>query len=303
MHFHHLDMNLLVVLDALLRTRSVSRASEQLFLSRPATSCALARLRKYFNDELLSRVGRKFVLTPLAESLAKPVRESLLQVESIIAMNPNFDPAESKRKIVIEVSDYIATIMLNYIIRLARQIAPGMRFDIRVLSENFMTDVDNGEVELLIIPQALASADHPSDVLFRDRYVCVVCAENTLVKSRITPEEYLQMGHVMPKWGGGRLTSLDEQFLQKQGIDRNCEVTAPNFALVPTFVIGTDRIATLQERMARMLSDKWPIRILPCPVDLPEIVEVIQWHKYVDKDPAITWVRGLFQQVAKEHMA
>lgn len=67
MRFNKLDLNLLVVLDALLATRSVSRAAERIFLSQPATSLALGRLREYFDDELLVPVGKTLVPTPLAE--------------------------------------------------------------------------------------------------------------------------------------------------------------------------------------------------------------------------------------------
>lgn len=79
--------------------RSVKRASEKLFLSAPTTSCALARLREYFEDELLVQVGKTMVLTPKAESLKKPVRDVLLQVQVITTTNPTFDAKASTRKI------------------------------------------------------------------------------------------------------------------------------------------------------------------------------------------------------------
>lgn len=83
MRFNKLDLNQLVVLDAILSTRSVGRAAERLFLSQPATSCSLARLREYFEDELLVPVGKTQVLTPLATELVKPVRDVLLQIQTI----------------------------------------------------------------------------------------------------------------------------------------------------------------------------------------------------------------------------
>ncbi len=88
MHFRGLDLNLLVALDALITERSISRTGEKIHLSQPATSGALARLREYFKDDLLVPVGRKMVLTPLAEELAEPVRQLLLQTDAIIHRNP-----------------------------------------------------------------------------------------------------------------------------------------------------------------------------------------------------------------------
>lgn len=76
MRFNKLDLNLLVALDALLTERSISRAGERLHLSQPATSNALARLRTYFDDELLVQQGRTMVLTPRAEGLLDPCARS-----------------------------------------------------------------------------------------------------------------------------------------------------------------------------------------------------------------------------------
>ena len=92
MRFNKLDLNLLVALDALLTERNISRAGERIHLSQPATSNALARLRAYFDDELLVPQGRQMVLTPRAEALLDPVREVLMRIDSTIAEKPRFDP-------------------------------------------------------------------------------------------------------------------------------------------------------------------------------------------------------------------
>ena len=113
MHFRGLDLNLLVALDALITERSISRTGEKIHLSQPATSGALARLREYFKDDLLVPVGRKMVLTPLAEELAEPVRQLLLQTEAIIHRNPVFSPMTSDRAFRLVMSDYVATTLMS----------------------------------------------------------------------------------------------------------------------------------------------------------------------------------------------
>ena len=113
MHFHGLDLNLLVVLDALITERSISRTGEKIHLSQPATSGALARLREYFKDDLLVPVGRKMLLTPLAEELTQPVRQLLLQTEGIIRRTPAFSPATSERVFRLVMSDYVATTLMS----------------------------------------------------------------------------------------------------------------------------------------------------------------------------------------------
>ncbi len=92
MQFSHFDLNLLRSLDALLAERNVTRASERLFVTQQAMSGALRRLREHFENELLVRVGRQMELTPLARSLALPVRDALLKVETAVNTQPSFDP-------------------------------------------------------------------------------------------------------------------------------------------------------------------------------------------------------------------
>jgi DNA-binding transcriptional LysR family regulator len=168
-----------------------------------------------------------------------------------------------------------------------------MHFGIRLIDEPYAEDLEHGTVDLLIVPEALACEGHPSEPLFQDGWSCVVWAENPLVGNSISLEQYLELGHVVPEWGGGRLTALDETILNKFGYQRRREITAPSFSLTPQLVVGTLRIATVQTRLADFMARQWPLRVLPCPVSMPPIVEVVQWHKHKDSDPAIVWMRKL----------
>ena len=298
MRLNRLDPKLTVCLDALLAERNVSRAATRIFVSQPAMSVALRKLRDYFGDELLAMIGRSYRLTPFAESLQKPVRDVMLQMQAISAWRPNFDPLKSDRKITIEASDYLSTVFMARVFERAYSMAPGMRFDLRLLSPSFLEDLDSGEIDLLIIPGALSSSAHPAAILFRDTFSCVVWTGNTLIGRRVTRKQYLQLGHVISEWDGGRLEALDETLLAQSGYKRRVEVTAPSFSLTPQFVAGTQRIATVQTRLAMMMAKQWPIRVLPCPIELPPIVETVQWHKYQERDPAIVWFLGVLKAVA-----
>src|SRR3546814_20202417 len=104
MQLKGLNLNLLVVLDALLREKSVTKTAERLNVTQPAISAALQRLREYLEDPLLERNGRKVELTQRAKDLAVPVREILLRIESALKTTPNFDPAEAKRTFRVPMS-------------------------------------------------------------------------------------------------------------------------------------------------------------------------------------------------------
>ena len=116
MRLDRFDLNLLVVLDALLEERNVTKASERLHIGQSAASGALGRLRDYFGDELLVPVGRKLTLTPLAQSLVEPVRDTLLRARATIARKPGFDPATAERRFSICASDYVTTVLLAAVV-------------------------------------------------------------------------------------------------------------------------------------------------------------------------------------------
>jgi DNA-binding transcriptional LysR family regulator len=117
MRFHRLDLNLLVALDALLTERSVTKAGERLYLSQSAMSGALAKLREHFEDELIVQVGRKMVLTPLAESLQRRVRDVLKMAQSLLGSRPTFDPRTSERRFSIVSSDVVMSVLMDCVVR------------------------------------------------------------------------------------------------------------------------------------------------------------------------------------------
>ena len=299
MRFNKLDLNQLVVLDAVLSERSVKKAADRLFLSAPATSCALARLREYFEDDLLQQVGKTLVLTPKAESLARPVRDVLMQVQAITTTNPTFDPRTATRKITVEASDYVMNVFLGEVIKRAAQEAPAMQFDLRLIGTHSHADLENGEVDLLVVPEFFVVPGHPSERLFTDTWSCIRWIGRDQAQRKWDLKHYLSLGHVVCEWGAGRLTSSDEHVAIQHGYERRRAISAPNFSVLPQLLIGTTRVATLQTRLANSLALTAPLQILPCPMRMPILVEVAQWHKYHDRDPALVWFRELLGRVAQ----
>lgn len=296
MHFRGLDLNLLVALDALITERSISRTGEKIHLSQPATSGALARLREYFKDDLLVPVGRKMVLTPLAEELAQPVRQLLLQSEAIIHRNPAFSPATSDRAFRLVMSDYVAITLMSRALPELQSQAPGIK--IQVLVPGTRTDwIERGEADLMVMPQQYLSANHPSEPLFKDDLVCIAWAGNTVLRKRsISLRDYLGLGHVVARFGEQQeVPAFEEKFMERFSQARRIEVVTTGFTLVPPLIIGTTRIATLHRRLAEFFAGHLPLKIFKPPVEIPPMVESMQWHTVRDADPGLRWMRGLLK--------
>lgn len=299
MRLGHFDMNLLVALDALLDTRSVTRASERLHIGASATSSALGRLREYFGDELLMQVGRRMELTPLGRSLAQPVREILLTVQSTVVARLEFDPAQARRNFVIRASDYLTTVLLIDVVQRLQREAPGITLHIANMADDVPDRLDRGEVDFVIYPSVSVNPEHPSQVLFEETYSCAVWSGNTLVGETLSLEQYQQMGHVAATFGDSRSVSFESLIMANLGVSRSIEVTTTNFNTLPQLVIGTTRIATVHTRLAQIYAHYLPLRLLPLPMDFPPLVEVMQWHAINNSDPAHVWMRRVLLEQAQ----
>lgn len=299
MRFNRLDLNLLVALDILLAERSITRAGNRLSLSQSATSGVLSRLRDYFEDELLVQVGRTMVLTPLAQRLAAPVREVMLQIQSTIDIKAAFDPATSERHFRIISSDYPSAVLLADVGRRLHIAAPKMTMEIMAPHDGFIEQIDRGEVDLLVMPEKYLSPQHPSMLLFEDSYSCVVWSSNSVVGDELSLEQFRALGHVSTLFGSQRQApSFEEWFMQNSGITRRIEATTNTFSAIPQLIIGTNRIATMHTRLATLSAHYYPLRLLKPPIDIPGVAECMQWHKFFDKDPAHIWFREIVREVA-----
>lgn len=292
MRFKGLDLNLLVTLDKLLTEKNVSRAAEKLNLSQSATSGALARLREYFDDELLTQIGRTMVLTPRAAQLSNAVRRSLMQIEGSILQHPDFDPATVKRNIKIIASDYIAIAGLSGALREIKSQAPDLQFSLQPPQADPIGALERGEVEFVAMPEMYLAPDHPSETLFAENYVVVVWKENQSIGLNITLEEFLKQRHVTVAFPNSRL-SYESWVVEHYGNERIVDIEVGSFSSLPFMLIGTKRIALMHERLANVFVQMMPLRILPSPINIPALHEGLQWNVFNDGDKCLIWVRNM----------
>lgn len=297
MDIHNFDIGLLVALDALLSEKSVTRAGERLHLSQPATSIILARLRRYFGNELLVPTGRRMVLTPLGESLVQPVRNCLLQIQHTVASRAEFDPAVSNRRFCLAVSDYVTAVLISQTLQEVARQAPGMTFEMVRLDENIEQRLEKGEIDFVIRPMVHALATHPKEPLFEDNHTCVVWSSNSLIGKNLSRKKFLDLGHVSVHFGHAPAI-FEDWFSTRYGEVRKIEVVAQDFEVACRLVVGTNRIATVMSRMARLCVEHLPLRLIPPPFAVPTVTHCLQWHRYQDQDPGSIWLRTLFKQAA-----
>ena len=291
MRFDKLDLNLLVALDALISEQSVTGASKRLFLSQPAVTSALNRLRDYFGDELLVLEGRQMRLTYKAEQLAAPVRQALQLIRSEITQPGHFDPATSKRRFAIVASDYLQTVLLADVIAIVSRKAPGISIEIARPSSDAEERFERAEADFLITVKAYGADRHPSAPLFTDEHVLVTWAGASF-DDIIDKEAYLAAGHVAATFGRDRRPALSEISLEHLREVRRIELVVPSFSALAQSVVGTQRIATMHRKLAEHFMPLYPIRLHPMPVPIAAIEQLIQWHKLRAQDSGMQWLRN-----------
>lgn len=299
MRLDKLDLNLLVALDALLEERGVSLAADRLNLSQSATSGTLARLREYFNDDLLVMHGRSMALTPRAEELVDPVRSVLEQIRATIMVAEPFDPATSDRTLKIMATDYIFEILIRPAIVACAAEAPGVRFELVPIVEHPVDALQRGQADLLIGIDNVVSTEHPSALLYTEDFVIAGWRDNPALAEPMTLERYEALGHVAVRFG--RATSSYESTAARlRSVARRVEVTAPNFMSLGGLVVGTDRIATIHRLLALRMAEFLPLTLVELPFDIAPVREIAQWSSRSTNDPAIAWLVDRLRQIAEQ---
>lgn len=301
MRFRQLDMNLLAALDILIRTRSVSRAAEEMFLTQSAMSNALGRLRQYFDDPLLVQVGRRMDLTPLARSLEGPVRDIMLRVENAVLLSPEFDPATSARAFSLVVSDYTLVTVGAALSASVAQEAPGVRLNFRPQHLSPWQLLERGEADLLVAPDWVCSPNHPRDILFADPLMVIACASGPYAAG-IDDAGFGSAAHVMmvPNTGQDSFAAIA---LREAGVFVEPKVTTYSFASIPALIRGTNRIALVQGLLAQQAVRAGGVVAHPCPVELPPLVQCMQLHDLRALDPGVAWLKAKVRSAADTLLA
>ncbi|ACL41506.1 transcriptional regulator, LysR family [Pseudarthrobacter chlorophenolicus A6] len=294
----NLDLNLLPPLQVLLELKNISRAAERLQLSQPATSAAMARLRRHFDDELLVRNGRTYDLTPFAQSLVPLVDEALLHIQRATRVRSGFDPGTSEREFIIAASDYAAALIVGPLRGILRDEAPGVSVDFMPTSKSGIQGqlADYSKIDLLVGPTGY-HMQGASRQLFRDSFVVVADAASSLLqRPRLTLEDLVTVPHAVGYFGEGISTPADKLF-ESLGLQRRVAAVVAGFLSLPLLVEGTDLVALVPRMLAARAARGANIAVLEFADDTEaSLVEAMYWHPSQTEDPASVWLRSVVQR-------
>jgi DNA-binding transcriptional LysR family regulator len=293
-----LDLNLLVVFDALLRNRSVTGAARTLGMSQPATSFALNRLRRMFGDPLFVRTPRGIQPTPFAENLAEPLKAILDRIRTDLLQQPTFDPATVQRAITFNLQDIGELVFLPPILKRMSSLAPGI--DIRTVNlpvSDLYNALQSGEVDLAIghFPE-LASASMFQQQLFAHGFVCLTRKDHPVIGSEMSRKQFVEGWHgvVHP---AGQMNDTLEHELTAQGLQRKVVLRIEHFLAVPTILSQSELIFTVPFVIGEQLARLGEIKLVKPPFKAKPRIIRQHWHTRFHHDAANQWIRRIVAEL------
>lgn len=293
-----LDLPMLRAFDALMQERSVSRAAARLFLSQPAVSAALARLREVFGDPLFTRAAHGVVPTPRALALAPQVARLLADAAALLESGETFDPATSSRIFRIASSDYPSRIVLP---ALGRRLAD-CGSQVRIVWEPpgnapLAERLRSGALDLALVARIRRPADMDTEVLYEDHYVHAVRAGHPRAAEALTLDSFCEVPQIFLGYGTSILDDLIDDTLARSGRRRVVQIAVTSFGQILHQLRHSDHAAVLPARVAHEHADELCVR--PLPFALPTYLSLLCWSAPALADPGVRWLRDAVRAIVR----
>lgn len=282
------DLNLLKALDALLETRSVTRAAERLGLTQPAVSGMLTRLRDTFDDPLFIRSQRGVLPTRRAEGLAVPLRQALIDMQALLAPQA-FVPAKAAMTVTMAATDYAQKAVLLPFMALLRREAPDIRLSIRPVALSILgQQMEGGDLDMALITPDMALDTMRSRRLFDEHYVCVMRKGHPAADARLTIDRFCSLDHALMSHDGSKFRGATDAALAQIGRSRRVVAVVPSFLVLIDLVRHSDLVAMVPSRLVAGTKD---LLVRRPPLAVPGFTKVLTWHERLQSDPAQKWLR------------
>jgi DNA-binding transcriptional LysR family regulator len=291
MNLRSMDLNLLVVFDAVMQERSVTRAANKVFLTQSAVSSALSRLRVQLKDELFLRGPGKLRPTQRAIELEHPIRAVLTDLERVLQPEA-FDPQRHARSFTIATNDYFTAVVAPALAQLLAREAQAVDVRIMPTGGRAYELLDSGEADLVCTSASTVPQRMRSELLIEDDYVCLVRKDHPFAKKPPTLAQYAKARHVLVSPRGDAQGFVDEQ-LAERGLTRRVAMTVNHFAAAPQIVAESDMVLTVLRRIAQRFAPPKQTVMFDYPLKAPTALRQMSmiWHARLGEHPAQQWLR------------
>jgi DNA-binding transcriptional LysR family regulator len=286
-----IDLNLLIVFDALMHERNLTRAGRRIGLSQPAASHALGKLRQMLHDDLFIRTPEGMRRTSRAEEMAEPVGDALRML-SIALKAGSFDPANSARGFTVEVNHYASRAVVPALARNVSNEAPRVCLDVRSLDTgNILDQLDAGGTDVALTTLVDGGERFKCARIVDDDYVVLLdSAHNAVAEAELSVERVADIPHIVVGSSSDNATGFIDEALEERGLARAVATRASLLSVV-LMLVGSDRLAVVPRRVANYLASISPLVLRELPFPTPRIALWMIWHRRLDGQPAHRWLR------------
>lgn len=287
----NLDLNLLVALDALLDTGSVTEAAARLQTSPPAMSRALGRLRRTLGDPLLVRAGRNLVPTPRALELRAQVAAVLQQARTVLTPRSDTEPAAFERVFAIQAGDAVLNTLAGPLTATVRAHAPDVTLRFLPDALEGTPALRDGRIDLEIGVIDHAEPETIIEPLAQLEVRGVATATHPFITGTVTAEAFAAADHIGIS-RRGRLTGPIDDRLADLGLTRRVVATVPGFTAALLTIRDTDMITLAPALPDAPALIALGLRSFTIPLDLPPAELAMAWHPRHTADTAHRWLRS-----------
>ncbi|MGV3003029.1 LysR family transcriptional regulator [Vibrio sp.] len=296
---NQVDLNLLVALQALIRTKSVTKAALQLNITQSAMSRTLQRLRHQFGDPLFVRT--KGGLLPTERTIEMSTSLDCLLQHAETLLNPaDFEPKQANTHFTLMMSDFFAQVFMPPVYKTLFEQAPGVSLTCLNRQPDMMEKLSLGEADLSFSSDVQKpQADIYAQALGPDRLVTMMRKGHPLANQPLTLDAYCNSTHALITMGGDRAGAIDLA-LAKIGRKRNVVLRMPHFTAAPYAIEQSDLLLTLPGCLARKMAEHLEVVVMDAPVDTSTYQYHMVWHARQHNNLAHRWLRTEVQKVLSQ---
>ncbi len=294
----NVDLNLLVIFEAIYATSNISRAAERLGMSQPAVSNALARLRALVDDALFVRAPRGVEPTVRAREMIRPVREALGIIGEQLSGGSSLDLATYKRVFRVIIVDVLEPIIMPPIVRTIMSQAPGVGIECIQPQAKFHEGIREGTIDLACFAFPIDTTDMVVKPICPLDLVVVSRRGHPAIKHPLDLETFQKLTQIAVGREMRGLTNIDKNLIAR-GLPRNVGYMAARIWSIPAMVERTDLIGILPRRFVKEISGNFALDVHEMPTELPEQFMYMMWHANSEHDPGHLWLRESMMRAAQ----
>jgi DNA-binding transcriptional LysR family regulator len=296
-----LDLNLLIVFDAVVETRSITAAAERVGLSQSAVSHAIGRLRESLGDQLFVRSRHGLTPTPGAQKLLPSVKQALELLEAALSEPRTFEPGRSAQAFRIAIPHPLGPFIALRLQEVMASRAPRIRlgFDTRTLPIDLPDDLREGRIDLAIDWLPAGELDFVNQPLFNDRLMLLIRDGHP----SFTPKPsvaWLQAQRFVAIHDRAPPSARPEAVRRLLDYARwTIALRVSEFLEIPTVVAATNLVGIFPGSGASVIARLRELRMLELPIELPKVPILLTWHSARRKELAHTWLRRTVHEVIR----